>query len=192
MPNRPHPLRPSGSCSYVAARKRPRQPMPRTISGHPGLAWQSITTAHGQIQRIAVLRSRLSRMAPMVHVRVSCLSPTVRLCALPHSGRGADTFVRQTTASVLLPNVPIMVRLETSESPALFAGLPGQLPLVTYFQGGARATVRTLCQTSAAWIPVRLKRDFLLAIRYVGNTARVFSDKSFAPANFSVRAQQQP
>jgi hypothetical protein len=85
-----------------------------------------------------------------------------------------------------------MVYLETSESPALFAGLPGQLPLVTYFQGGARATVRTLCQTSAAWIPVRLKRDFLLAIRYVGNTARIFSDKSFAPANFSVRAPQQP
>jgi hypothetical protein len=93
-----------------------------------------------------------------------------------------------------LPNVnasPKMVHLETSESPALFAGLPGQLPLVTYFQGGARATVRTLCQTSAAWIPVRLKRDFLLAIRYVGNTARIFSDKSFAPANFSVRVPQQ-
>ena len=56
--------------------------------------------------------------------------------------------------------------------------------LVTYFQGGARATVRTLCQTSAAWILLRVKRDFLLAVRYVGNTAHMFSDKTLAPRQF--------
>lgn len=53
------------------------------------------------------------------------------------------------------------------------AGLPGQLPrLVTHFQGGTRATVRALCQTSAASIHLRLKQDFLLTLRYVNNTAR--------------------
>jgi hypothetical protein len=46
--------------------------------------------------------------------------------------------------------------------------------LVTHFQGGARAAVRTLCQTSAASILVRLKRDFLLTLRYLGDTALSF------------------
>jgi hypothetical protein len=56
--------------------------------------------------------------------------------------------------------------------------------LVTHFQGGARAAVHALCQISAASILVRLKRDFLLTLRFLENTARHFSDKSLAPANF--------
>jgi hypothetical protein len=75
-----------------------------------------------------------------------------------------------------------MVQLE-KRKPRHVRGAPRTAAaLVTYFQGGARATVRTLCQTSAAWILVGVKRDFLLAIRYVGNTGYIFSDRKALPS----------
>jgi hypothetical protein len=64
--------------------------------------------------------------------------------------------------------------------------------LVTYFQGGARATVRTLCQTSVASRCVRVKRDFLLALRNVADTAHKFLIRILSTANFAFPLHVKP
>jgi len=128
-------------------------------------------------------------------VLATCLSSPVRLRALPHGDIGRTSFrplrrnsridVRQRNVDAICLT-PIMVRLEKRKPRDVRGASRTAAALVTYFQGGARATVRTLCQTSAAWILVRVKRDFLLAIRHVGNTAHIFSDKNLCvTANFS-------